>query len=148
MQKALEEARKAREQVEAPIGAVVVYENQIIGVGHNERNSRKNPLCHAEIMAIHQAAGVMGDWRLEGCTIYVTLEPCPMCAGAIVQSRITQLVFGAKSLKAGCAGTLMNLCSQPFFNHQVQVVYGVLEQECSEMLSTFFKQFRKNNKII
>ena len=121
MRRALELARKAASEDETPIGAVIVYRDQIIGEGYNRRNQTGNPLCHAEIEAIHQAAGYLKDWRLEECTMYVTLEPCPMCAGAIVQARIPRVVLGAMNPKAGCAGSIMNLLEEPRFNHQVLV---------------------------
>ena len=146
MREAVNEASKAIESGEVPIGCVIVYKDEIIGRGHNLRNSKKNPLCHAEISAINEAAGFMGDWRLEECTLYVTVEPCPMCAGAIVQARIPRVVFGTPNVKAGCAGSILNLLNEPKFNHQVDVTCGVLREECAAPMSEFFKRFRKKNK--
>ena len=143
MRRALELARKAASEDETPIGAVIVYRDQIIGEGYNRRNQTGNPLCHAEIEAIHKAAGYLKDWRLEECTMYVTLEPCPMCAGAIVQARIPRVVLGAMNPKAGCAGSIMNLLEEPRFNHQVLVERGFLEAESREIMQSFFAQLRK-----
>lgn len=143
MRRALELAQQAAREDETPIGAVIVYRDRIIGEGYNRRNQMGNPLCHAEIEAIHQAAGFMGDWRLEECTLYVTLEPCPMCAGAIVQARIPRVVLGAMNPKAGCAGSIMNLLEEPSFNHQVQVERGVLEEESRKLMQAFFAGLRK-----
>ncbi len=143
MKRALELARQAAQEDETPIGAVIVYQDQIIGEGYNRRNQMGNPLCHAEIEAIDQAAGFLKDWRLEECTMYVTLEPCPMCAGAIVQARIPRVVLGAMNPKAGCAGSIMNLLEEPRFNHQVQVERGVLEEESRRIMQTFFAELRK-----
>ena len=142
MSKALAEARKAYDNGEVPIGCVIVHNEQIIGSAANERVARKNVLYHAEIMAIDQACKVLGDWRLENCTLYVTVEPCPMCAGAIVQARIPTVVYGAKSPKAGCAGSVMNVLNEPGFNHKVDVVDGVCEEECAELMTKFFLRFR------
>ena len=142
MREAVNEASKAIESGEVPIGCVIVYKDEIIGRGHNLRNSKKNPLCHAEISAINEAAGFMGDWRLEECTLYVTVEPCPMCAGAIVQARIPRVVFGTPNVKAGCAGSILNILNEPKFNHQVDVTCGVLREECAAPMSEFFKRFR------
>ena len=146
MREAVNEASKAIESGEVPIGCVIVYKDESIGRGHNLRNSKKNPLCHAEISAINEAAGFMGDWRLEECTLYVTVEPCPMCAGAIVQARIPRVVFGTPNVKAGCAGSILNILNEPKFNHQVDVTCGVLREECAAPMSEFFKRFRKKNK--
>lgn len=143
MQEALLEARKAYDLVEVPIGAIIVKDGQIIGRGYNRRNCDKNPLAHGELMAISEASKVLGDWRLEECTMYITLEPCPMCAGAIVQARIPKVVLGAPNFKAGSAGTLIDLLNVPEFNHQVETVWGVLEETCSQMLKDFFKALRK-----
>ena len=134
MKEALKQAGKAYALGEVPIGAVVVFENRVIGRGYNRRNTDKVALAHAEITAIKKAAKVMGDWRLEGCTIYVTLEPCPMCAGAIVQSRIDRCVFACASDKAGCAGSLINLLDMKELNHQVEIESGVMEEESREPL--------------
>lgn len=146
MREALAEARKAYRKNETPIGCVITRGGKIIARGHNKRDRKGDVLAHAEIEAIHKACRKMHDWRLEGCTIYVTLEPCPMCAGAIVQSRIDRLVIGAMSPKAGCAGSIMNLMDVPQFNHRVDVTRGVLGDECSTMLSEFFKELRGNAK--
>ena len=143
MRRALELAQQAAKEDETPIGAVIVYQDQIIGEGYNRRNQMGNPLCHAEIEAINQAAGFMKDWRLEECTMYVTLEPCPMCAGAIVQARIPRVVLGAMNPKAGCAGSIMNLLEEPKFNHQVQVERGCLEEESRKIMQSFFAELRK-----
>ena len=143
MKEALKQAGKAYALGEVPIGAVVVFENRVIGRGYNRRNTDKVALAHAEITAIKKAAKVMGDWRLEGCTIYVTLEPCPMCAGAIVQSRIDRCVFACASDKAGCAGSLINLLDMKELNHQVEIESGVMEEESRELIQAFFKRLRK-----
>ena len=146
MREALKQAKKALALGEVPIGCVIVYEGKIIGRGYNRRNTDKNTLCHAEITAIRRASRVMGDWRLENCTLYVTLEPCQMCAGAIVQARIPEVVMGCMNPKAGCAGSILNLLEMPQFNHQAAVYRGVLEQECSEILKGFFAGLRIRNK--
>lgn len=146
MKEALKQAKKAYALGEVPIGCVIVYEGQIIGRGYNRRNTDKNTLAHAEITAINKASKKIGDWRLEDCTLYVTLEPCQMCAGAIVQARIPHVVMGCMNPKAGCAGSILNILDMPEFNHQVAVTRGVLEEECSEMLKTFFTELRVRNK--
>lgn len=146
MKEALKLARKAYALGEVPIGCVIVYEGKIIGRGYNRRNTDKNTLSHAEITAIRKASKAMGDWRLEGCTLYVTLEPCQMCAGAIVQARIPEVVMGCMNPKAGCAGSVLNILEMPEFNHQVKVSRGILERECSNMLTTFFTELRARNK--
>jgi len=143
MSKALAEARRAFDNGEVPIGCIIVYEGEIIATAANERVTQKNVLCHAEILAIDQACKKLNDWRLEGCTLYVTLEPCPMCAGAIVQARIPKVVYGAKSLKAGCAGSILDILNEPRFNHRVEVETGVCEEECATLMSEFFTRFRK-----
>lgn len=144
MNEAIKEAYKALEIDEVPIGAVIVNDNgKIIGCGFNKRNSEKNPLCHAEILAINEAAKVIGDWRIEGCTMYVTIEPCPMCAGAIVQARIPRVVFGARNKKAGCCGSVLNILQQDGLNHKAEITEGVLGEKCSALMSEFFKRFRK-----
>lgn len=148
MREALKQAKKAYALGEVPIGCVIVYEGKIIGRGYNRRNTDKNTLCHAEITAIRKASKVIGDWRLEGCTLYVTLEPCQMCAGAIVQARIPEVVMGCMNPKAGCAGSILNILEMPEFNHQVKVSRGILEQECSDMLKTFFTELRARNKAL
>jgi tRNA(adenine34) deaminase len=146
MRAAILEANKAKEINEVPIGAVVVYQNEIIARGHNVRETSQLALSHAELIAIQAANKKLASWRLEDCTLYVTLEPCQMCAGAIVQSRIKRVVFGASDPKAGCAGTLMNLLDDLRFNHQVEQTSGVLEQECSNLLTNFFKKLRERKK--
>lgn len=146
MKEALKQAKKAYKLGEVPIGCVIVHEGRIIGRGYNRRNTDKNTLAHAEITAINKASKFIGDWRLENCTLYVTLEPCQMCAGAIVQARIPEVVMGCMNPKAGCAGSILNVLEMPQFNHQVLVTRGVLEQECSSMLKTFFSELRIRNK--
>ena len=143
MKEALLEGEKALAEGEVPIGAVMVRGGEIIARGHNMRNTAKNPLRHAEIDVINEAAGIVGDWRLEDCTLYVTVEPCPMCAGAIVQARIPRVVFGTRNSKAGCAGSILDLLNEPRFNHQVEVEEGLLQPECSEIMKRFFRRFRK-----
>ncbi|MBQ9989344.1 MAG: tRNA adenosine(34) deaminase TadA [Lachnospiraceae bacterium] len=147
MKEALKQARKAYELGEVPIGCVIVYEDKIIGRGYNRRNTDKNTLSHAEITAINKASKKMGDWRLENCTLYVTLEPCQMCAGAIIQSRITKVVMGAMNPKAGCGGSILNILEMEEFNHQAEVERGVLEEECSAILQDFFKALRIRNRL-
>ncbi len=142
MKDALRLARKAYALGEVPIGCVIVYEGKIIGRGYNRRKTDKNTLSHAEIIAIKKASKTMGDWRLEGCTMYVTLEPCQMCAGAIVQARIPEVYMGCMNPKAGCAGSILNILQMPEFNHQVATTAGVLEEECSQILKSFFKDLR------
>lgn len=146
MKAALAQAKKADAIDEAPIGCVIVREGKIIARSYNRRNTDKNTLAHAELAAIRKACRKTGDWRLEDCTIYVTLEPCQMCAGAIVQSRMQRVVIGAMNHKAGCAGSVLNLLQMKEFNHQVEIVRGVLEEECSQMLSEFFRRLRKKGK--
>ena len=146
MKEALKQAKKALALGEVPIGCVIVYEGQIIGRGYNRRNTDKNTLAHAEITAINKASKKIGDWRLEGCTLYVTLEPCQMCAGAIVQARIPQVVMGSMNPKAGCGGSILNILEMPEFNHQVDVTRGIMEQECSHILKVFFTGLRERNK--
>ncbi|MCQ2499589.1 MAG: tRNA adenosine(34) deaminase TadA [Lachnospiraceae bacterium] len=146
MKAALKEALKAYELGEVPIGCVIVYEGKIIGRGYNRRNTDKNTLSHAEITAINKASKKMGDWRLEGCTMYVTLEPCQMCSGAIVQSRMDKVVIGTMNPKAGCAGSILNILNMEEFNHRVETVRGVMEKECTDILQKFFKELRIRNK--
>lgn len=146
MKAAIREARKAEKLEEVPIGCVIVYEGKIIARGYNRRNTDKNTLAHAELLAIKKASKKLGDWRLEGCTLYVTLEPCQMCAGAIVQARIDKVVIGSMNPKAGCAGSVLNLLQINAFNHQVEVEQGILEEECSTMLSSFFKNLREKKR--
>jgi tRNA(adenine34) deaminase len=142
MQEAIQEALKAEAIREVPIGAVVVHQGEIIGRGHNLRETTLDPLAHAELIAIKQASEHLGAWRLLDCQLYVTLEPCPMCAGAIVQARVPQVIYGTIDPKAGCAGTLMNLLQESRFNHRVDVISGVLQEECSTMLTQFFRKLR------
>ena len=146
MRAAIAQAKKAYKLGEVPIGCVIVYEDKIIGRGYNRRNTDKTPLAHAEITAIKKAGKYMNDWRLEGCKLYVTLEPCQMCSGAIVQARIPEVIMAAENPKAGCAGSVMDILNNPEFNHQVQVKKGVLKEECSEMLKNFFVELRLRNK--
>lgn len=146
MKEALKQARKAYALGEVPIGCVIVHQGKIIGRGYNRRNTDKNTLAHAEITAIKKASKIIGDWRLEECTLYVTLEPCQMCAGAIVQARIPEVVMGCMNPKAGCAGSILNILEVPQFNHQVSVTRGILEQECSNLLKLFFTDLRERNK--
>ena len=146
MKQAIREARKAYALGEVPIGCVIVNEGKIIGRGYNRRNTDKSTLSHAEITAIKKASKKMGDWRLEGCTLYVTLEPCQMCAGAIVQARIDEVVMGSMNPKAGCGGSILNLLEMPEFNHKGKVTRGIMEEECSQMLTNFFKELRIRNK--
>ena len=147
MKEALKQARKAAAIGEVPIGCVIEYQGRIIGRGYNRRKIDKNTLSHAELNAIRKASKKMGDWRLEECTMYVTLEPCQMCSGAIVQARIPRLVIGCMNPKAGCAGSILNLLQVPEFNHQVDITYGVLEEECSSILTEFFKALRLRLQI-
>lgn len=146
MKAALAQAKKAYELGEVPIGCVIVYQGKIIGRGYNRRNTDKSTLAHAEITAIKKASKFMKDWRLEECTLYVTLEPCQMCAGAIVQARIPEVVMGCMNPKAGCAGSILNILDMPEFNHQVATTRGILEQECSDLLKKFFTELRVRNK--
>ena len=143
---ALREAKKAEKLEEVPIGCVIVQNDKIIARGYNRRNTDKNTLSHAELTAIKKASKKTGDWRLEDCVMYVTLEPCQMCAGAIVQSRMKKVVIGTMNPKAGCAGSVMNLLQVAAFNHQVEIERGVLEEECSDMLSEFFRRLREKKK--
>lgn len=146
MKQAIRQARKAEALEEVPIGCVITYEGKVIARGYNRRNVDKNTLAHAELAAIRKASKKLGDWRLEGCTMYVTLEPCQMCAGALVQARISRVVIGSMNPKAGCGGSVLNLLQMPQFNHQIEVERGVLEEECSVMLSSFFKNLRERKK--
>jgi tRNA(adenine34) deaminase len=143
MLEAIEEAKKAEQIGEVPIGAVIVRNNEIIGRGYNLRETRFDPTAHAEMVAIRDACDRIGAWRLLDCTLYVTLEPCPMCAGAIVQSRVKRVVYGTTDPKAGCAGTLMNLLQEPRFNHETELTSGILQPECSNLLTQFFRRLRK-----
>lgn len=146
MKKALKQAAHAAAIGEVPIGCVIVCGDKIVGRGYNRRNTRKTTLAHAEMIAIDKASRKLGDWRLEGCTMYVTLEPCQMCSGAIVQSRIDRVVIGAMNPKAGCAGSVLNLLQMHEFNHQVEITPGVLNDECSSLLQSFFVSLREDNK--
>lgn len=146
MREAIRQAKKAYALGEVPIGCVIVHDGKVIGRGYNRRNTDKSTLSHAEITAIRKASKVIGDWRLEECTLYVTLEPCQMCAGAIVQARIPKVVMACMNPKAGCAGSVLNILDVPQFNHQVEVVRGIMEEECAQMLRNFFKELRARNK--
>lgn len=148
MKEAIRQAKKARALEEVPIGCVIVCNGQIIARGCNRRNTDKNTLSHAELNAIKKASKKLGDWRLEGCTMYVTLEPCQMCAGALMQSRIDRVVIGSMNPKAGCAGSVLNLLEMDGFNHKVEVIRGVLQEECSIMLSDFFRELREKKKML
>ena len=147
MKEAIRQAKKAYKLDETPIGCVIVHEGKVIARGYNRRNTDKSPLAHAEITAIRKASRKLGDWRLEECTLYVTLEPCQMCAGAIIQSRIPRVVIGCMNPKAGCAGSVLNLLDVKEFNHQAEVTTGVLGQECSELMSGFFRELRERKKM-
>ncbi len=147
MKMALTQANKAGKIDEVPIGCVIVYEGNVIARGYNRRNTDHTALAHAEIMAIKKACRKMGDWRLEGCSMYVTLEPCQMCAGAIVQSRIPRVVIGAMNPKAGCGGSIYNLLNDSRFNHRCEVVTGVMEAECAGMMKEFFKNLRLRKEV-
>ena len=146
MKEAIRQAKKARALEEVPIRCEIVSRGKIIARGYNRRNTDKNTLSHAELNAIRKASKKLGDWRLEGCTMYVTLEPCQMCAGALVQSRIDEVVIGSMNPKEGCAGSVLNLLEVEGFNHKVKITRGVLEEECSTMLSDFFKELREKKK--
>ena len=146
MREALRQAKKAYALEEVPIGCVIVREDRIIARGYNRRNTDKNTLSHAELIAIRKASRKTGDWRLEDCTMYVTLEPCPMCAGAIVQARIKRVVIGSMNPKAGCAGSVLNLLHTEGFNHKVEIRNGVMEEECSALMSGFFRELRLRKK--
>ncbi|MDO5411192.1 MAG: tRNA adenosine(34) deaminase TadA [Lachnospiraceae bacterium] len=146
MKEAMKQARKAAKLGEVPIGCVIVYDGKIIGRGYNRRNTDKSTLSHAEITAIKKASRVINDWRLEECTLYVTLEPCQMCSGAIVQARIPRVVMGCRNPKAGCAGSVLNLLQMQEFNHQVEITENICQEECSMLLKNFFKELRKRLK--
>ena len=147
MKEALKQAKKARKIGEVPIGCVIVYQGIIIGRGYNRRKTDKNTLSHAELNAIRKASRYMGDWRLEDCDLYVTLEPCQMCSGAIVQARMRKVYIGCMNPKAGCVGSVMNLLQVERFNHQVEFETGIMEEECSQILKEFFKELRQKVKI-
>lgn len=142
MREAIRQAKKAAKHKEVPIGCVLVKDGCVIARGYNRRNTDKTTLAHAELAVIKKGSRLLGDWRLENCTLYVTLEPCPMCAGAIVQARIPRVVAGSMNPKAGCAGSVLNLFQTPGFNHKVAFEHGILEQECSELLQKFFSELR------
>lgn len=146
MKEAIKQAKKAYELAEVPIGCVIVHEEKIIGRGYNRRTADKNPLAHAELLAIKKASKKLNDWRLEDCTMYVTLEPCQMCSGAIIQARIKRVVVGCMNPKAGCAGSILNLLEVKEFNHQAELITGVMETECSLMMKEFFRQLRQRQK--
>ena len=146
MKKAIKLAQKAYVQGDVPIGCVIVKDNKVIARGYNKRNLKKTTLAHAELLAIEQASKKLGDWRLEDCTMYVTLEPCQMCAGAIVQARIPKVVIGCMNPKAGCAGSVLDMLHEDGFNHQVETEVGLCGDECSQMLKDFFKALREEGK--
>ena len=146
MNEALKQAKKAMKINEVPIGCVIVHNGKIIARGYNRRNTDKSTLAHAEIIAIRKAGKIIGDWRLEDCVMYVTLEPCPMCAGAIVQARIPRVVMGTMNSKAGCAGSVINILQLEKLNHQVEIEEGVLQEECQKIMQDFFKELRISKK--
>lgn len=146
MKQAITQAKKAQAIGDVPIGCIIVYEDKIIARGYNKRNKLGTTLAHAELLAIKKASKVIGDWRLENCTMYVTLEPCQMCAGAIVQARIPHVIIGTMNPKAGCAGSIINLLQMERFNHQVSITSGILEKECSTLMKDFFQQLREKKK--
>ena len=148
MREAIRQAKKAAKLSEVPIGCVLVKDSKIVARGYNRRNTDKTTLAHAEIAVIKKASREFADWRLEDCTLYVTLEPCPMCAGAIVQARIPRVVAGCMNPKAGCAGSVLNILNTPGLNHKVEFTKNVLEKECSDLLQEFFRELRKNGKKI
>ena len=148
MRQALAEARQAASLGEVPVGAVVVCADEIVGRGHNRREVDGDPMAHAEILAIRQAAEEVGNWRLTGCCLYVTLEPCPMCAGALVNSRVERLVFGTRDPKAGYCGSLGNLVADPRLNHRMEVTEGVLAEECSREIREFFSRLRQDRSSL
>jgi tRNA(adenine34) deaminase len=147
MKEAIKEAKKAEALAEVPIGAIIVIDGKIISRAHNLRESKQSAVAHAEVLAIEQACQLVGSWRLENASLYVTLEPCAMCSGAIILSRVKRVVYGASDPKGGCAGTFMNLLQDERFNHQSEVTSGVLEEECGQLLSDFFRQLREKRKI-
>lgn len=148
MKEALRQAKKAAKLSEVPIGCVLVKDGKVIARGYNRRNTDRTTLAHAEMAVIKKASKLCSDWRLEDCTLYVTLEPCPMCAGAIVQARIPRVVAGCMNPKAGCAGSVLNILDTPGLNHRVKFEKGVLEEECTELLQNFFRELRRNGKKI
>lgn len=146
MKKALVQAEHSLALGEVPVGCVIVCDGKIVGRGYNRRNTSKTTLAHAEMTAIDRASKKLGDWRLEGCTLYVTLEPCQMCSGAIVQSRIDRVVMGAMNPKAGCAGSILDILHMAEFNHQVETTKGICAEQCTEILQRFFTGLRQRNK--
>ena len=146
MQLAIEQARQAEAAGDVPVGAVIVRDGQLVAAAHNQREQLRDPTAHAEMIAITQAAEAVGSWRLTGCTLYVTLEPCPMCAGAILQARLPQLIYGAADPKAGAVETLYRLLADPRMNHQTEVLAGLLGAECGKLLSVFFAEQRRLGK--
>jgi len=146
MREAIKEAKQAETLEEVPIGALIVINGEIISRAHNLRETKQDAVAHAELLAIQEACHRQGTWRLEEATLYVTLEPCPMCAGAIIMSRVKRVVYGAKDPKGGCAGTFMNLLQDTRFNHQSEVTYGILEDECGQLLTNFFRRIRDRKK--
>jgi tRNA(adenine34) deaminase len=146
MKMAVDEAMKAQALGEVPIGAIIIHDNKVIARAHNLRETTQNAVTHAELSAIQEACNALGSWRLEETTLYVTLEPCPMCAGAILQSRIPRVVYGARDPKGGCVDSLYRLLNDPRFNHECEVTEGVLGNECGEMLTSFFKDIRERKK--
>ncbi|RXJ01129.1 nucleoside deaminase [Anaerobacillus alkaliphilus] len=143
MQLAIDQAKKAEEIKEVPIGAVIVKGGEVVAAAYNLRETDQRAVAHAELLAIDDACKALGTWRLSGCTLYVTLEPCPMCAGAIIQSRVDRVVFGASDPKGGCVGSIYNLLTEPKFNHQCEVEKGIMAEECGEMLTNFFRELRR-----
>jgi tRNA(adenine34) deaminase len=146
MRQALDQARQAFDEGEVPVGAVIVHENRVIAAAHNQREALQDPTAHAEMIALTQAAQALGSWRLIGCTLYVTLEPCPMCAGAIVQARLPVVIYGTTDAKAGACHTLYTITADPRLNHQALVLGGVLADECRQILQAFFAQQRALGK--
>lgn len=146
MKEAIKQAQKAYSLGEVPIGCVIVYQDKIIARGYNRRTTDKNTLSHAELNAIRKASKKLGDWRLDDCEMYITLEPCQMCAGAIVQARIRKVYIGCMNPKAGCAGSILNLLQVRQFNHQVEMQTGILEEECSSIIKRFFKELRESKR--
>jgi tRNA(adenine34) deaminase len=143
---AIEAARAAQALGDVPIGCIIVHDDQVIATSHNRRELDQDPLAHAEVLALRAAAAALGSWRLENTTLYVTLEPCPMCAGAIILSRVAHVVYGATDPKAGCCGTLMNLLEDTRFNHQPELISGILAQECGALLTNFFREVRAKKR--
>ena len=146
MKEALKEAKKAYEKEEVPVGAVIVKDGKIISRAYNLKESKKDTTCHAEILAIKKACKKLDSWRLEGCTMYVTLEPCPMCTGALIQTRIDKVVIGTMDYKTGACGSVLNLSNDYKFNHKIEIETGIMQEECEKILQEFFKDLRKNKK--